>query len=159
MNFDELPALLPPDQMPAVRTPVDLHLAWRALMGNLGFADRQLWLLFIGPDGRLLGPLLSVDDLPDGPYDLEVEEVVGLCREILEGPGLCGSVAMLMTRPGTDPWHVGDRAWARYLAAAAHRIGGKVWPVHRANDRELVVVPAADAPVGRSSRSEGRESA
>src|SRR5215216_6717044 len=111
MTFDELPALLPPDQMPAVLTPADLHLTWRALMGNLGFEDRRLWLLFIGPDGRLLGPLLSLDDLPDGPYDHDVDEVVTLCREILDGPGMSGSVAMLITRPGVDRWHVGDRAW------------------------------------------------
>jgi hypothetical protein len=51
---------------------------------------------------------------------------------------------MLITRSGSDGWHVGDRAWARYLTAAAHRVGGTVWPVHRANDRELVAVPAVE---------------
>jgi hypothetical protein len=49
---------------------------------------------------------------------------------------------MLVTRPGRDDWHVGDRAWARYLTAVAEKVGGRVWPVHRANDRELVAVPA-----------------
>src|SRR4051794_23296389 len=131
----DLVPLLPPDQMAAIRTPADLTRAWRALMGRLRFADRRLWLLFLEPDGRLLGPLLSLDDLPDGPYDLEVDEVVTVCREILDGPGGGGSVAMLISRPGRDAWHVGDRAWARYLVAATHRIGGQVWPVHRANDR------------------------
>lgn len=143
MSSHDLPPLLPPDQMPAVRTPADLRRTWQALMGDLEFVDRRLWLLFLRPDGRLLGPLLSLDDLPDGPYDLEVDEVVAVCREILDGPGGGGSVAMLLTRPGTDRWHVGDRAWARYLTAAAHRIGGEVWPVHRANARELVVAPDA----------------
>jgi hypothetical protein len=159
MTYDELPALLPPDQMPAVHTPADLLLTWRALMGNLGFTDRRLWLLFIWPDGRLVGPLLSLDDLPDGPYDLEVDEVVAVSREILDGPGLSGSVAMLITRPGSDPWHVGDRAWGRYLTAAAHRIGGHVWPVHRANGRELVVVPASDVVSAPGLDDGGRESA
>ncbi len=127
--------------MPAIRTPADLTRAWRALMGRLRFSDRRLWLLFLEPDGRLLGPLLSIEDLPDGPYDLEVDEVVTVCREILDGPGGGGSVAILVSRPGRDAWHVGDRAWGRYLVAATHRIGGQVWPVHRANDRHLGVVP------------------
>jgi len=142
MTNDDIPPLLPPDQMPAVRTQADLRRTWRVLLGDLGFSDRRLWLLFLRPDGRLLGPLLSLDDLPDGPYELEVDEVVQVCRDILDGPGGSGgSVAMLITRPGRDPWHVGDRAWARYLTAAAHRIGGRVWPVHRANERALAAVP------------------
>ena len=141
MTYDVSPPL-PPDQMPAVRTPADLHATWRTLMGGLGHSGRTLWLLFLQPDGRPLGPLLSIDDLPDGPYDLEVDELVAVCREILDGPGSGGSLAMLITRPGRDPWHVGDRAWCRYLTAVADRVGGRVWPVHRANDRELVPVPA-----------------
>src|SRR4051794_28431448 len=129
------------DQLPAGLTPADLHPTWRVLVGGVAFSDRTLWLLFIGPGGRPLGPLLDFADLPDGPHGLEVDEVAALCRELLDGPGGHGSVAMLITRPGTDPWHVGDRAWARFLTAVARRIGGQGWPLHRANDRELVVVP------------------
>jgi hypothetical protein len=140
MTYDEPPPLLPPDQMPAVRSAGDLLLTWRALIGDLGFDGRTLWLLFLQPDGRPLGPLLNIDDLPDGPHALEVDQLAALCREILDGPGSGGSLAMLITRPGRDPWHVGDRAWARYLTAVAECVGGQVWPVHRANDRELVEV-------------------
>ena len=145
MTYDDIPPLLPPGDLPAVRTQADLRRAWRALMGRLGFPDRRLWLLFLDGEGRPGGPLLSIDNLPDGPYDLPVEDLVTICREILGGPGGGGSVAMLITRPGTEPWHVGDRAWGRYLTAAAHRVGGTVWPVHRANDRELVAVPAEES--------------
>jgi hypothetical protein len=141
---DDIPPLLPPHDMPAIRTPADLHRAWSALMGALGFPDRRLWLLFLDRSGRPMGPLLSIDTLPDGPYDLAVEDLVTVCREILDGPGDGASVAMLITRSGSDGWHVGDRAWARYLTAAAHRVGGTVWPVHRANDRELAAVPASE---------------
>lgn len=141
---EDIPPLLPPRDMPAIRTQSDLHRAWRSLMGALGFPDRRLWLLFLDRSGRPMGPLLSIDTLPDGPYELAVEDLVTICREILDGPGGGGSVAMLITRAGSDPWHIGDRAWARYLTAAAHRVGGTVWPVHRANDVELVVVPDAE---------------
>jgi hypothetical protein len=141
MTYDEPPPLLSPDRMPAICSAADLHLAWRTLIGGLGFADRALWLLFLRPDGRPLGPLLQIGDLPDGPHGLEVDELVTVCRDLLHGPGAGGSVAMLITRPGKDPWHVGDRAWGRYLNAVAEAVGGRVWPVHRANDRELVAVP------------------
>jgi hypothetical protein len=150
MTYDDIPPLLPPDQTAPVRTQADLQRTWRALVGNVGFSDRRLWLLFLRPDGRPLGPLLSLEDLPDGPYDLEVDEVVTVCREILAGPGNGGSVAMLITRPGRGPWTVSDRAWARYLTAAADRIGGQVWPVHRAHDRGLVPV-SADEVTGRET--------
>jgi hypothetical protein len=144
MTYDAIPALLPPDQMSSVRTQADLEHTWRALMGELGFSDRRLWLLFLDPDGRPLGPLVSIDDLPDGPCELPVDDLVALCREILDGPGGGGSVALLVTRSGRDPWHIGDRAWARYLTSAARQIGGQVWPVHRAHDTELVVVAPDD---------------
>ena len=122
--------------LPALRTPADLRRTWRVLVGGLTFVDRALWLLFIGPDGRPLGPMLEIRDLPDGPYAFDVDGLVALCRDILDGPGTGESVAMLLTRPGEDGWHVGDRAWVRLLTAAAQQIGGQVWPVHRANDRE-----------------------
>jgi hypothetical protein len=145
MTDEDIPPLLPPDQMPAVRCDADLTRTWRALMGRLGFGQRTLWLLFLAADGRPLGPLVTVDDLPDGPHDLPVEQLVTFCRELLDGPGGGGSVALLVTRPGGGPWHVGDRAWARYLSIAAEAIGGRVWPVHRAHDGELSVVPASSA--------------
>jgi hypothetical protein len=151
MTYDDIPPLLPPADMPAVSTQADLHRTWCALMGELGFADRRLWLLFLTRDGRPAGPLLSIDNLADGPWELPVEDLVTICREILRGPGGGGSVAMLLTRPGRDPWHVGDRAWARYLSAASHRVGGRVWPVHRANDRELVVVPPEESGRNRTA--------
>jgi hypothetical protein len=62
---------------------------------------------------------------------------------------------MLITRPGHDDWHVGDRAWARYLTAVSQHVGGRVWPVHRAHDGELAAVPLEESravvadPTGR----------
>ena len=145
MPYDDIPPLLPPADMPAVRTEADLHRAWSLLIGRLGFPDRRLWLLFLDHGGRPSGPLLTLDNLGDGPYDLPVGDLVTICREILRGPGGGGSVAMLITRPGSDDWHVSDRAWARYLTAATHRVGGHVWPVHRANDRHLAAVPVEES--------------
>jgi hypothetical protein len=132
--------------MPAIRTPDDLLQTWRAILGPLGFTRRSLWLLFLTDAGRPAGPLLTIDDLPDGPHDVTVDDLVAICDEILDGPGDGGSVALLVTRPGADRWHVGDRAWARFLSAVAARALGPTWPVHRANDAvvEPVVEPVGD---------------
>lgn len=140
MPYDDVPPLLAPDQVPAIRSAADLRQTWRALLGPLGFSRRSLWLLFLTEEGHPSGPLLTVDDLPDGPYDVAADDLVDLCEEILRGPGDGRSVALLVTRAGSDRWHVGDRAWARFLTAVAERVSGPTWPVHRANDVELVAV-------------------
>lgn len=135
----------------AIRTRADLGHTWRKLMGELRFERRCLWLLFLTQQGRPAGPLMAIDDLPDGPYDVSMDDLVALCRDILEGPGGGGSVAFLITRPGRHPWHVGDRAWGRYLTAACQQIGAPVWPVHRANDDELVALAPDDGGGRRSA--------
>ncbi|HEY1117108.1 MAG TPA: hypothetical protein VGE43_05355, partial [Acidimicrobiales bacterium] len=43
----DFPPLLPPEQMPDIVDQVTLDHTWRALMGGLGFAEPQLWALFI----------------------------------------------------------------------------------------------------------------
>lgn len=148
MNSDDLAPLLPPTQMPAVRSDTDLHRTWRALVGALGFTDRRLWLLFLDGRARPCGPLLQIDDLPDGPWAASPDDLVDLCRDVLDGPGTCASVAMLLTRPGPGPWHLADRAWARFLTTVAERVGagvdGRPWPVHRAHDVALERVDPDD---------------
>lgn len=134
MPYDDPPPLLPPDQMPAIRSADDLLQTWRAILGPLGFSRRSLWLLFLTAAGRPAGPLLTIDDLPDSPHDVAPDDLVAICEEILDGPGGGGSVALLVTRAGAGPWHLGDRAWGRFLTAVAARVQGQTWPVHRAND-------------------------
>ncbi|MGO4255716.1 hypothetical protein [Marmoricola sp. RAF53] len=132
---------LPDDLL--IRDDDDLTDAWERLMGDLVFGERILWMLVLSCDGAVAGPLLQVADLPDGPYDVPVEELVGFVRDLLEGPGEAASVAFLLTRPGTGPWHLGDRAWTRYLQIAAAVVGDRIWAVHRAHDGLLEVCPVA----------------
>lgn len=121
-----------------VHTDADLTALWQAALGELRFADRMLWMLVLGPGGRAGGPLLQVADLPDGPYDVAVEDLAGFVGDILQAaPG--SSVALLIARPGGGPWHVGDRAWARFLHDAAGAVGATAWPVHRARDGLLEI--------------------
>ena len=130
----------PADQRP-LTTSEDLRALWRSVLVTEPFRVRCLWLLFLDPRSRPAGPLITVEDLPDGPYDLRHEDLVTLCRGILDGPGADparqGSVAMLTSRPGGAPWTVSDRAWGRFLLGAAEVVGGRVWPVHQAHHSVL----------------------
>ncbi|MDN5856542.1 MAG: hypothetical protein L0K86_27635 [Actinomycetia bacterium] len=47
--MNDIPPLLPADQMPPIRNERDLHERWRALMGELGFSGRTLWVTFVLP--------------------------------------------------------------------------------------------------------------
>lgn len=94
-------------------------------------------MLFIDQARRPVGPLITLDDLPDGPYDVSLTDMVGLCHEFVDGPGAADSVAFLMARPGGAPWTVSDRAWGRFLVAAVEEVGAEPWPVHWAHPREV----------------------
>lgn len=126
----------PEDQTPLASTTALTEL-WRRTVAWEPFRFRSLWLLFIDPSGRPSGPLITVDDLADGPYAVALEELVDLCRSILDGPGGGGSVALMMSRPGGAPWTVSDRAWGRFLLRGAEELGEPVWPVHLAHSKAV----------------------
>jgi len=123
----------PPHDQHPISDAAALAALWGQVLGPASYRTRCVWLLFLDSRRRPAGPVLTVDDVPDGPYDLAVDDLVGLCREILDGPGGGGSVAMLMSRSGGAPWTVSDRAWARFLVRAASAVGGQVWPVRLAH--------------------------
>lgn len=126
----------PRDQKP-LHTAADLTALWRWLLHLEPLRCRSLWILVVDPSRRPRGPLLTIDDLPDGPYDVPRDDLVSWCTDLLEGPGGGGSVAVMMSRPGGGGWTVSDRAWGRFLIGAVPEIGGEVWPVHLAH-RTLV---------------------
>jgi len=124
----------PEDQTPLAST-TELTALWRTTVAWEPFRFRCLWMLFIDPVGRPSGPLITIDDLPDGPYAVGLEELVDMCRNILDGPGGGGSVALMMSRPGAGAWTVSDRAWGRFLLRGADELGAPVWPVHLAHSQ------------------------
>jgi len=137
---DEIPKLLPPDQMPPIQDQASLEHHWRAMMGELGFAAPQLWVLFIGPDGVSVGGL-EIKEMPASCTD---EDITAL-RDLHEHfSGL--TYAFLFARPGQRARTDGDMCWARGLARLTHELGS-AWPVHLANDFELTVVAPDDLAV------------
>lgn len=126
--------LLPPDTR--IATVADLTAVWRALRGGLRFAEETVWALVIDSAAHP-ARLFALAGLPDGPYGIPVEDVADLIGDYAAG----GSLALLYGRPGGGPWHIGDRAWSRFLDRVP--AGVPTWPVHRAHDRALEVAGSA----------------
>jgi hypothetical protein len=148
---DEIPPLLPPDQMPSIHTPQDMFRTWRALMGELGFGRRLLWFGFVSDAGRMAGQLHQVQELPGEPDVLRLDNLMRICCEQMEIAVESGTVARLLSRPGPGGMTDGDRRWARELAAAASRAGVRLQPIHLATDEALWVFAADDLIRPRSA--------
>jgi hypothetical protein len=142
---DDIPQLLPPEQMPRVLTQTDLHRHWRALMGELGFGYSRLYLQFIGIDGRAEPFVPEIAELPDLPDSELTEALMRICAELLDRDLEPGTrVAVLYARPGGRAVTRADRAWGRSLTDAAQRVGVPIWQVHLANDEQLTVLAPDD---------------
>lgn len=139
--MDAIPPLTRPEDMPPVHSQSDLHRMWRTLMGPLGFGGRSLWLAVLDEHGRPTPRLLQVDEMPPRP-DREMQaSLVRVVSSMAEG---AGQVVFLVSRPGSDGLTEDDVAWASALQTVARQAGIPVWPVHRANDRALLVVTPDD---------------
>lgn len=115
----------------------------RLLMGPLGFGARRLWVTFTDADGRVSPALPQIEDLParaDIPFCDGLMVMLDHLREFFAD----GAVALLYTRPGAGAMNGDDRSWARGLTAAARAAGIDLWPVHFANDEELLVFAPDD---------------
>jgi hypothetical protein len=136
---DDIPPLVHPHDMVPVRTQTDLHRLWRALMGELGFGGRSLWLSLLEPDGQPTPVLLQIEELPEAPSQEQADRLTLFCQTLLTEMGP-GQLTFLLSRPGRAGLHEGERRWAGALQEVHRRLGVPAWPVHRANDHELVVI-------------------
>ncbi|MCB0931105.1 MAG: hypothetical protein KDB71_04295 [Mycobacterium sp.] len=121
-----------------INSAADLRERWRALMGNLGFGERLLWLGFIGSDRRMYKTLSQVS-IGRSPDRRLVENLIAALVSALDAfqPGT--SVALLLSRPGMDGLSADDRQWSKALNGAAQRQRLAIEPIFRAND--VAVVP------------------
>jgi len=139
------PPMLPPGDLPAIRTQADLDLRWRALMGPLGFSRPSLWVMFLDPAGGCAGPLTQIDRIPARPDHRLLVSLLRTCAEVVHEDLEPGSrVAFLRSRPGPGAVDADDRAWAGGLVAAARTVGVPCEPVHLATDERVTVVAFDD---------------
>ena len=139
---DTIPPLTSPGDLPRIDTQEDLHALWRMLMGPLGFGGHSLWVHLLDEDGRPTPVILQIEDLPRVP-DLAVRENLTrfLSHLVQDAPG---SFAFLLSRPGRKGITEAERSWAEALCDVTRHLGLRPWPVHRANDQELVVIAPDD---------------
>jgi len=134
---DEIPPLNRPEDLPPISSQADLYQHWRALMGELGFAAPQLWMVMIDGEDRCTPVIQRIEEIPDVPDPQALDSLMTVCSGILDEVLVGGSVAFLLARPGPAGVTASDRAWAAGLAAAARERGVACHPVHLANDQEI----------------------
>ncbi len=130
--------------IPSITTATDpIHCAadmaerWRALMGPLGFAERTLWVGFVGP-GRRMHKVLSQVPVGRRPDATLIDNLMAGLAVLLDTDfEPATSVALLLTRPGSEPAGAADHRWARLLTEAARRAGVAIEPIFLANDRAI----------------------
>ncbi|WP_083410730.1 hypothetical protein [Mycolicibacterium rutilum] len=119
-----------------IHSPADMGQRWRALMGELGFDLRLLWVGFVGPDRRMIKALSQVELRATADAGL-ADEVMAGCRDVLADFPDGTTVALLLTRPGVGPVSRLDRQWAELLTAAAREHDVVIEPIFRAHDESL----------------------
>ncbi|GAA2796568.1 hypothetical protein GCM10010533_38600 [Mycolicibacterium pallens] len=120
-----------------IHSPADLRERWRALMGPLGFGERLLWIGIVGPDRRMIKTLtqMPIGRAPDRAVLSELlAGMMMIARE--SAPG--STLAMLLTRPGSDGISAEDRRWSEVIAHIAREQNVSLEALFRANDRSLL---------------------
>ncbi len=150
LGMNDIPPLTHPDDMPPVHTQADLWRHWRALMGPLGFSERLLWVILLTAEGRVTPVVQQVEDLPrlpdPGLLDPLMSVIGQVCGELGEG-----TAAVLLSRPGGAGITPAGRTWAQQLSDAAAAADVRLWPVHLANDDELVTLSPDDLALPRAA--------
>lgn len=142
--MDDIPPLLPAEQMSPIRNGLDLHERWRALLGELRFEDRKLWITFLEPGGMMVPHVVQVAEPPTHPTGDNLDALLEMCEREMEWFGPGGSVAILLSRPGHDAVTESDRAWAIRTATAARDHGIHAHPMHIATHAAVRVLAPDD---------------
>jgi hypothetical protein len=135
---EETPSLDEVADLP-IHSQADLDRLWRALVGDLGFSHRRLWVLLVCDDGRPIPHVVQVDEIPELPGD-DLVHLLEMCQHLDDE----AAVAVLLSRPGSDGLTATDKAWGAALLAAARATGVSCWPLHVANDVAIRVVAPDD---------------
>ena len=124
-----------------IHSAADLRQRWRALMGPLGFGERLLRFVLVGPDRRFL-KMMSDVEIASAPDPAFVAELMAALSDLLAGfePGT--TVAFCLTRPGIGSVSRIDRRGASVITECAADFEVPVEAFFRANDEALIEVAA-----------------
>lgn len=147
---DDIPPLRRAEDRLLILTQADLWRHWRALLGPLGFSERLLWVTFIDADAGATPVLQQISELPPVPDTPLLNSLIHTLGEVCDELG-GGSAAMLLSRPGRTGITAVERVWGQRLTATATESGVRLWPLHLANDGELVALTPDDLVAPRSA--------
>jgi len=106
---------------------------------------QSLWMLFLAPDGAPLPVVVPVDDVPDRPEQLLIDNLFTILGGVLQMDPEASSVVLVLTRPvAADPDSVGAE-WAAAIWAAVRGSGVNVRLFCVAAPGRTDVVPSLDA--------------
>lgn len=142
MKHTELTAIPAPETATEpIHSEADLRQRWRALMGPLGFGERLLRFVFVGPD-RCFLKVLSDVEIPANPNPAFVAELMAALSDFLTEFDAGTTVAFCLTRPGVGSVSRIDRRWASLITECAEDFEVPVEPFFRANDEAVLRVAA-----------------
>jgi hypothetical protein len=87
---------------------------------------RSLWLLFLSGDGVQLPVVVPIDDVPERPDGLLVDNLCDVIAQVLDDAAPAGSAVVTLARPGDAATDDTDRHWFHALHAAALRRGAAI---------------------------------
>jgi len=106
---------------------------------------QSLWMLFLAPDGAPLPVVVPVDDVPDRPEQLLIDNLCTILGGVLQMDPEASSVVLVLTRPKVAESDPVGAEWAAAIWAAVRESGVNVRLFCVAAPGRLEVLPALDA--------------
>ncbi|HEX9031967.1 MAG TPA: hypothetical protein VF834_08990 [Streptosporangiaceae bacterium] len=107
--------------------------------------QRSILLLFLSADGVQLPVVVPIDDVPERPDELLVENLCGVIAQVLDDVAEAGSAVIALVRPGSEIVDECDRRWFRALHASAHVRGAAIRMICLATEAGLRQLTLDDA--------------
>lgn len=126
---------------PVLVTQADVEAFWVRICHPLGWARRDLWFVFVLPDGRTLPQIHDIQELPDLVEPDLTRNLVWIWREALREVPEGTSIAAMMCRPGSSRLTEADRCWAESILRATSELGVPLRPLHLASDEAIRPIP------------------
>ncbi|MGY1743778.1 MULTISPECIES: hypothetical protein [unclassified Blastococcus] len=127
---------IPRPDVPVRSTPA-LPRRWRELLGPPLFPVRSLWLVWLGPDGRMLDLVMPLDDVPAVPDRRVTAGIVALHDAVAATrPGRAAHLALCLCRPGGPAATGADDGWSAELRDVLDEQLDATWSLHLAADGE-----------------------
>ncbi len=126
-----------------VRTAAELELRWDDLLGPYGYDFESIWVTWFDDHDLQVPHLMPVDEIPPELDPVLVGNLFQVAMTVVDD-GRATSIALALTRPGTEAVTETDRARARTLLEAGRSQNVPLRPLHLATDDGVRPLTADD---------------